>query len=322
MSFPVPALLRQPALPAVDINLEFADALALAKQEKAESTRRAYASDFRIFQMYCAERGASALPAVPETVAAFLARENSNGSKPSTIGRRVASILYAHKMAALPTPTDDERVRAVIRGIRRSRGVAPVKKSPAVAATVLTMCANAGDQLASLRDRALLLIGFSIAARRSELVALDVVDIADVENGILVTIRRSKTDQESSGAVVAVPFGAIVCPVKALRAWLEAASIESGPIFRAVLKGGHVSPRRLSGASVANIVKAHAERLGLDPTRFAGHSLRAGFVTSADAQGASIFKIMDVTRHKSVDTLRGYVRTAELFNAHAGKGLL
>lgn len=322
MSFPVPMVLPGPALPAVDMSPEIADALALAQQEKAESTRRAYGSDFRIFQSYCADRGACALPAHPETVAAFLARENSNGAKPSTIGRRVASILYAHKLAALPSPTDDERVRAVMRGIRRSRGVAPVKKAPAGAATVLTMCANAGTRLASLRDRALLLIGFSIAARRSELVALDVADVAENEHGLVITIRRSKTDQEGSGAVVAVPFGAIVCPVKALRAWLEAAGIESGPIFRPVLKGGHVSPHRLSGASVANIVKAHAQRLGLDPTRFAGHSLRAGFVTSADAHGASIFKIMDVTRHKSVDTLRGYVRTAELFNDHAGTGLL
>jgi site-specific recombinase XerD len=201
MSFPVPAILQQTTLPAVDINLEFADALALAQQEKAESTRRAYGSDFRIFQSYCAERGANALPASAETVAAFLARENSNGAKPSTIGRRVASILYAHKLAALSSPTDDERVRAVMRGIRRSRGVAPVKKAPAGAATVLTMCANAGEKIASLRDRALLLIGFSIAARRSELVALDVADIADVENGILITIRRSKTDRATIAAI-------------------------------------------------------------------------------------------------------------------------
>jgi site-specific recombinase XerD len=200
--------------------------------------------------------------------------------------------------------------------------VAPVKKTAADSATVLAMSANAGTRLASLRDRALLLLGFSIAARRSELVALNVTDIADNKHGIVVTIRRSKTDQEAQGATVAVPFGAIACPVKALRAWLDAAGIVDGAIFRPVRKGGAVANVRLSDRSVANIVKASAARLGLDASTFAGHSLRAGFATSAAANGANLFKIMDVTRHKSVDTLRGYVRSAEAFRDHAGAGLL
>ena len=173
-----------------------------------------------------------------------------------------------------------------------------------------------------MRDRALLLLGFSIAARRSELVALNVADIVENEHGLMVRIRRSKTDQEGRGATVAVPRGAIACPVKALQAWLDAAGITEGPIFRPVLRGGAVATTRLTDRSVANIVKVHAERLGLDPATFSGHSLRAGFATSAAARGANLFKIMDVTRHKSVDTLRGYVRDAELFRDHAGQGML
>jgi site-specific recombinase XerD len=321
MTTNLPAIVLPPVLPAC-LLADVEEALSLAKQEKAASTRRAYESDFRIFEGYCIERGLVALPAIAGTVAAFLAWQNGQGAKPSTIGRRVASILHAHKMAGSPSRTDDERVRAVMRGIRRSRGVAPVKKAPAIAGTVQAMCANAGGRVAALRDKAVLLLGFSMAGRRSEIVGLDVADVRETEHGLIVTIRRSKTDQEGAGADVAVPFGSVACPVKALKAWLEAAGIESGPIFRPIGKGGRVSPQRLSGGSVASIVKAHAARLGLDATQFAGHSLRAGFVTSADDRGASIFKIMDVTRHKSVDTLRGYVRNAEMFRDHAGQGLL
>ncbi len=313
----VPAEILPPALCA-----EIDEALALAQREKAEATRRAYAADWRIFESYCTSRGLVHLPAAPATVAAFLAAQNLTGAKPSTIGRRVAAILHAHKSANAPSPTDDDRVRAVMRGIRRSRGIAPTKKLPTAAPILLAMCANAGDRLASLRDRAILLLGFSIAARRSELVGLDVSDVRFTDQGAVVTIRRSKTDQEGAGADVAVPFGTVACPVNALRAWLTAAGIETGPIFRPVGKGGRVGTQRLSSASVATVVKTHAARLGLDPRSFGGHSLRAGFVTSADERGASIFKIMDVTRHKSVDTLRGYVRNAELFRDHAGQGLL
>jgi site-specific recombinase XerD len=321
MPFAIPAVIHYSTLPAT-LGAELASAADLARLEKADATRRAYGSDWRIFKSYCEERGALALPAAPVTVAAFLAWEDGRDSKPSTIGRRVAAVLYAHKLASLTSPTNDERVKAVMRGIRRKQGVAPVKKAPADSVMVLAMCANVGTGLASLRDRALLLLGFSIAARRSELVALDVADIVENEHGLMVRIRRSKTDQEGHGATVAVPFGAIACPVKALRAWLDAAGITNGPIFRPVRTGGSVAATRLTGRSVASIVKVHAKRLGLDPAAFAGHSLRAGFATSAASRGANLFKIMDVTRHKSVDTLRGYVRDAELFRNHAGDGML
>jgi integrase len=187
---------------------------------------------------------------------------------------------------------------------------------------MLGMVATAPDKLAGLRDRALLLVGFGGALRRSELVALDVADIAETETGLLVTIRGSKTDQERAGTTIAIARGDVACPAKALREWLDAARIESGPIFRPIDKGGTVRAFRLACRSVANIVKAYAARAGFDASTFSGHSLRAGFLTSAAGKGASIFKMMDVSRHKSVDTLRGYVRDSELFKDHAGAGLL
>jgi site-specific recombinase XerD len=293
----------------------------LARQEKAGATRRAYGSDFEIFRAWCAYRGVSALPATPESVAAFLASEVDRGIRPSTIGRRVASIRYAHKLAGHPVPTDDERVKATVRGIRRTQGTAARKKAPATAERVIAMALGTGDGLKGVRDRALLLLGFAGAFRRSELVALDCEDIEECETGLRVAIRHSKTDQEGQGATIAIVRGSIACPVEALRAWLNAAGIAAGPLFRSIRKGSKVGDR-LTDQSVVDIVKLHAERVGLDPASFAGHSLRAGFLTSAAKRGASIFKMMDVSRHRSVDTLRGYVRDAEIFKDHAGTGLL
>jgi site-specific recombinase XerD len=298
-----------------------AAALDLAKAEKALSTRKAYGTDFRLFKAWCDGKRVSALPATPETVAAFLASD-SQMVKPSTLGRRVAAIRYAHKLAHHDTPTDSEAVKATLRGIRRTFGGAKVRKAPAVANKMQSMVALAPDRLSGLRDRALLLLGFAGAFRRSELVALDVADISEAKAGLLVTIRRSKTDQEGEGVTIAIARGDVACPAKALREWLEAASIETGPIFRAINKAGTVAAERLTDRSVANIVKAYAGRAGFDASTFSGHSLRSGFLTSAAAKGASIFKMMDVSRHKSVDTLRGYVRDAELFKDHAGTGLL
>jgi site-specific recombinase XerD len=237
-------------------------AVDLAKAEKAISTRKAYGTDFRLFKAWCDGKGVSALPASPETVAAFLAHEAGNGTKPSTLGRRVAAIRYAYKLANLDTPTDSEAVKATLRGIRRTVGAAKTRKAPAVAAKVRAMVALAPERLTGLRDRALLLLGFAGAFRRSELVALDVADIAETETGLLVSIRRSKTDQEGEGVTIAIAGGDVACPTRALREWLDAAGIETGPIFRAINKAGRVAAERLTDRSVANIVKAYAELAG------------------------------------------------------------
>jgi site-specific recombinase XerD len=236
----------------------------LAREEKALATGRAYSNDFRVFEAWCQGRGVSALPAAAEVVAAFLAHDVEAGSRPSTLGRRLAAIRYAHKLAGHPAPTDDERVKATMRGIRRSVGTASRKKTPATAERIVAMALAAGEDIKGQRDRALLLIGFAGAFRRSELVALDVEDLDQGELGFRVTIRRSKTDQEGAGQTIAIVRGSVACPIKALKGWLAAAGITSGPIFRSVKRGGTVGGR-LPAQSVADIVKCYAERVGLDP---------------------------------------------------------
>jgi integrase len=242
--------------------------------------------------------------------------------KPSTLGRRLAAIKYRHKTAGEDSPTDDERVKSVLNGARRTLGVAPRKLAAATSEKAIGMATLVRLGLAGLRDRAIPLLAFALAARRSELVALDVEDLEECPEGVRIRIRKSKTDQEGVGATVAVCRGSIACPVQALREYLDAAGITSGPIFRWIRRGNHLTDRRLSAQSICAIVKKHAAKLGLNPKEFGAHSLRAGFATSSAARGANLFKIMSITRHKSVDTLRGYVRDADLFKDHAGAGLL
>jgi site-specific recombinase XerD len=317
----LPAFGDPPELPST-IEPELRAAVDLARNEKSEATRRAYRTDFRQFSEWCERKEVIALPAKPETVAAYLAHVVENGLKASTIARRVAAISYAHKLAGYDSPARAETVKATLRGIRRTIGSAVERKIPVTAERVRAMSAAMPDRLIGLRDRALLLLGFAGAFRRSELVALNVCDIDESNDGLRVRIWRSKTDQEGQGATIAIVPGSVACPVRSLKAWLSAACIDEGPLFRSVTKGGKVSTGRLSSRAVSTMVKRHAKALGLDPRAFGGHSLRAGFLTSAAARGASIFKMMDVSRHRSVDTLRGYVRDAELFRDHAGAGLL
>jgi site-specific recombinase XerD len=306
--------------PALGPELE--EAAGYARAEKADATRRAYKSDFALFRSWCEGKRVLALPAAPEAVAAFLAAEAGRGTKASTIGRRLAAIRYAHKPAGHEPPTNSESVKATLRGIRRTAGSTPIRKAPATADKVLAMVAKTDTDLKGLRDRALLLLGFAGAFRRSELVALNVTDLEFCDGGLRATIRKSKTDQEGLGATIAIARGSTACPVDAVRTWITAGAIIEGPLFRPVTRTGKVSLRRLSARAVAELVKIYARRAGMKAADFSGHSLRSGFLTSAAARGASIFKMMDISRHKSVETLRGYVRDAELFRDHAGAGLL
>jgi site-specific recombinase XerD len=308
-----------PALPAEDIER----AVNFARQDKAESTRKAYRQDFDAFAASCASRGVVALPATPETVAGYLAAQVDAGLKPSTIGRRCAAIAHAHKLAGIEPPTNNEGVKATLRGIRRAVGTAPARKAPAVAEVTRDMAKAApAGKLKGLRDKALLLLGFGGAFRRAELVALEVADLEETDEGLRVTIRRSKTDQEGHGVTIAIVRGGACCPVRAVRAWLDAAEITEGPLFRPVRKGGKVRDQRLTAKSVCDLVKHYAADVGLDASTFGAHSLRSGFLTSAARRGASIFKMRDVSRHKSMDVLQAYVRDADMFRDHAGAGLL
>ena len=317
------AIVSAASLPANLAAAEIDAALSFAEQEKSAGTRRAYRADWRIFAAWCAERGLDPLPATPETVARFLSAQANEGAKASTIGRRAAAIGYAHKLAGhSEPPTNAEMVKSVMRGIRRAIGAAPKQKAPATADLVRAMLDACPDTLQGKRDRALLALGFAGAFRRSELVALEVADLAEVPDGLRVTVRRSKTDQEGLGQEIAIPRGYRLRPVEAVQAWLAAAEISSGPVFRPVLKGGRVQAEPLTAHSVAAIVKRYAELAGLDPAQFAGHSLRAGFITSAADSGAALLRIADQSRHKSLDVLRGYVRRADMFKDHAGATFL
>ena len=253
-----------PALPAV-VRAEMDTARAFALAEKSLATRRAYKSDFRHFTRYCGDRGASPMPAAPDLVCAYLASLATAGAKPSTIGRRATAIRYAHRLAGFEPPTNVESVRATLRGIRREIGTAKTQKAPATADCIADMLRGIPDTLIGQRDRALLLLGFAGAFRRSELVALTVADLVEVEGGLRVIIRHSKTDQEGQGQEIAIPYGSRLRPVEAVRAWLAAAEIADGPVFRPIAKGGHVAALALSDRAVASIVKAYAERAGLDP---------------------------------------------------------
>jgi site-specific recombinase XerD len=316
-------VVEQPALP-----VEFVESLELAadfaKASKSPATQAAYRSDWRIFELWCLKRGLSPLPASPESLCAFLADEASAGRRASTLGRRLAAVRYFHRAAGLETPTGDEKVKAVLAGIRRTIGAAPVRKRAATSDIVLSIVSGGGASLRDLRNRALVLLGFAGAFRRSELVALNVEDIEETPEGMLVTLRRSKTDQEGLGRRVAIPRGEIACPVAALRTWLDAAGITEGAIFRRIVnkKAQRVLEARLASRNVAAVVKAGATKLGFDPATFGGHSLRAGFVTSAVKRGANLIKITDVTGHKSLEMLKTYSRDAEAFVGHAGAGLL
>jgi site-specific recombinase XerD len=296
--------------------------MAYAEAEKAAATRTAYASDWRDFAAWCAARAATPLPAHAGIVAAYFSHLAQSGLRASSIGRKAAAISHCHKLAGYLPPTSQEGVRAVLRGIRRTIGAARAGKAPATADILTAMLRLCPPTLAGSRDRALLALGFAGAFRRSELVALEVADLTEAPDGLRVWIRRSKTDQEGEGAEIAIPRGYRLRPVEAVQAWLAAAEITEGPLFRPVLEGGRIQPEPLSAFSAAQIVKRYAERAGLDPAAYAGHSLRSGFLTSAAESGASILKMMEVSRHKSVDVLRGYVRRADLFREHAGAAFL
>jgi site-specific recombinase XerD len=290
--------------------------------EKSDNTRRAYRSDWDSFTTWCEAQDLQPLPATPAAVARYLAHLADADLAPSSIERRRAAIRYAHKAAGHEPPTNSEAVKATMRGIRRTKKRATVRKAPAVAAAIAAMLEQLPATVAGLRDRALLLIAFAAALRRSELVDLKVNDIDRHERGIVLQIRSSKTDQDGEGAQIPVPNGVRLRPVAALDAWLEVSGIAEGPIFRAVDRHGRVSAEALTDRSVARIVKRAAAAAGLEERIFSGHSMRAGFVTQALEDNVDFFKIMGITRHVKVETLKIYDRRGSGFSKHAGDGFL
>ena len=297
-----------------------------AAASRAASTRLIYDADWRRFQTWCAARGVPPLPADPVAVARFCATEAEAGPPPSTITRRLAAIGWAHKLAGLKPPQHADgggAIAEVMAGIRRSRAVPTAQKAAADADVLRDMLrACAGVKLRAVRARAMLAIGFAGAFRRSELVALRVEDIRRDAEGVRVVIRRSKADQEGEGATVAIPNGDRLRPVAALDAWLAAARVAEGFVFRRIGRAGQVTDEPMSDRAVARLVQTAAGAAGYGPALFGGHSLRAGFITSAARTGASIFKIREISRHRSLQVLAGYVRDAQIYRDHAGSRFL
>ncbi len=297
---------------------------AYAAASRAPGTRRAYAADWRGFLAWCGERGATPLPADPRLVAVFLAREAARGCAPSTVGHRLAAIGHAHLQHGHLPPQRAVGAAAlleVMAGIRRSHGRPPARKQAADADVLRDLLrATPGDDLRSVRDRALLAIGMAGAFRRSELVALQVGQLTREARGLRVRFGQTKADQEGRGEEIAIPEGRRIRPVQLLEAWLAQGAITEGAVFRR-LKGGLATPDPMSDRAIARVVQARAAA-GYDPARFAGHSLRAGFITAGARAGAGVFKLKEVSRHKSTDVLASYVRDAHIFEDHAGEGFL
>ena len=247
------------------------------------------------------------------------ASEADRGFRPVTIGGRVAAIAAAHRAQDHPNPCDSGAVAAVMSGIRREHGTRPLRRAAPLELDPLARLFEPIDTatLAGRRDRALLLLPFAAALRRSELVALDAEDLSfDAACGLKIMIRKSKRDQERGGATVAVPYARAGnrCAVRALQAWLHAAGIHRGPVFRQMRRGDTLTDRRLSDQSVALIVKRRAQAAGLPTALLSGHSLRAGYATAAAAAGVEERRIANVTRHKNLAVLRGYIRAATAFD--------
>ncbi len=295
-------------------------ARAYAEAARAPATLRAYAADWRAFTAWCTAHGVDALPATPHTVALFLA--NLPG-RPSTLRRKLAAIAVMHRAAGHDSPTDHGMVRATFAGIRRERGVAPRPKTALLVDELRTALATCGERLIDVRDRALVLVGFAGALRRSELVGLDVDDVGFETAGIVLRLRRSKTNQEGELEEVAVLYGSDpqTCPVRALQAWLATGAIVEGPLFRAVDRAGRIGGGRLTARIVGERVKKIGARSGLDPQSYAAHSLRSGFATSAARANKSEAAIMRQGRWKSIPVARRYIRAGSRWHDHAGAGI-
>jgi integrase len=293
-----------------------------ARQSKAENTLRGYRGDWKDFCRWCGARELSPLPATPEAVAGYIA-ECAGHLKVGSIQRRLNAIAEAHKAVGVDSPTSAGMVRNTIKGIRRTMGTAAVQKAAALTDDIKAMVAMTDGGLIGARDRAMILLGFAGAFRRSELIGLDVADCDFGKDGLTITLRRSKTDQDGQGRKIGIPYGSIpdTCPVRTVQMWMEQAGITTtGPLFRSITRHGKLRPGRLAGIDVARVVKKLAVRAGLDAAKYAGHSLRAGHATSAAIAGATERSIMNQTGHRSVQMVRRYIRDGSLFRENsAGK---
>lgn len=304
-----------------DLNNKARDFLS---SSKSDATKRAYRSDWKNFVTWAVGHELESLPALSSTIALYITWLADSNRAPSSIARALTSISQAHKAARLDTPTRSLEVVEVFKGIRRKVGTAQKRAKPLVLKELKKVVDSLRPTFLGRRDRALLLLGWAGALRRSELVFLDRENIDFVEEGMIVNIVRSKTDQEGQGFKLGIPFAKDekYCPVKKLEHWIELAQITAGPLFFSVGTPGKkfhakvIEKNRLSAKYVNSIIKKRVKQAGYSPAGYSGHSLRAGFITSAAKMKAPEHVIQVHTRHRSTKTLRGYIRDGSLFDSN------
>ena len=287
------------------------------RESLSENTRKAYRSDLAHFTDWGGE-----LPASAVLIARYLA-DHADTLAPSSLARRVATLSKVHEANGGPNPCRSEIVRATMRGIKRVKGTAQDQARPLLREDLFILLAGLGDDMRAHRDRTLLLTGWAGGFRSSELVGLDLTDIEEVREGLVLHLRRSKTDQTGQGRKIGIPFGRTRhCPVAALSPWLDALRVNDGPIFRPVDRHGNVQRDRLRSDAVSTILRNRLANAGIDPVSYSGHSLRAGLATSAIKAGVPTYKVRKQTGHASDLMLSRYVRDAGLFDGNAAGALL
>jgi integrase len=300
------------------INCTNADCVRdLIEHSVSDNTRIAYESDMKHFMTW-----GGTLPATPAMIASYIAAY-AGVLAVATITRRVATISKAHQALGEENPCQAALVKATLRGLRRKQGMAQKQAKPLLKEELFAILDPMGDSVKDARDRALLLLGFAGGFRRSELVGLDVTDIETVRQGIIINLRYSKTDQDGAGRRIGIPHGRTQhCPVAAVAAWLERSKITQGAVFCPVTRYSHIQPIRLSGDAVSEVIRERLAAIGINPEGYSGHSLRAGFATSAAQAGVSTLKIRQQTGHASDAMLSRYVRDGELFVGNAAGAML
>lgn len=309
-------------LAAIAPQLEAAKEFILAGVPK--NTQRAYASDWADFTEWCGDHACATMPADPRSIIAYLS-DQARDHKASTLRRRLAAIAKMHSVKGHPNPCAVEVVKATMRGIEATLGTRASGKAPVTHETLAKMIDGFGTRrdLDTLRAKAILLVGFAGAFRRSELVALRMEDLSWSPEGVVILVRKSKTDQRGEGQQKAIPYvGGPLCAAGALATWVRLCASGSGPVFRALGRDGSVSDRAITDQTVALIVKGAASRVGIDPRTVSGHSLRSGHVTEARARGVSDAATMQTTGHKRVETLEMYDRRNNPFSKGSAANVL
>ena len=305
-----------------DIKKLHEDTLNNLKLSKANNTLRAYKSDFKDFGVFCAKHGFNSMPSEPKVVSLYLTHLSAR-SKISTLRRRLVSIGVVHKLKGHYLDTKHPVIIENLMGIKRKKGSIQIGKKP-ILINHLKQIINVIDEqkiekIKKLRNRTLILTGFGGGFRRTELISIDYEDLEFVEEGVKITLKKSKTDQFGEGFIKGLPYftNEKYCPVASLKSWINLSKIKTGPIFRRFAKGSMLTSHRLTDQSVVLIIKNCLKLAGIENKNFSGHSLRAGFATVAAESGADERSIMAMTGHKTTQMVRRYIRDANIFKNNA-----